>query len=457
MSDVLLGADVGTSGLKLVALDEEGTTVAEAERDHEPARPQPGWAESDVATWRAGLEQALAELAPALRGRTVRAMGLSGQMHGAVLVDASGAALRPALLWPDRRAAGELDRWRALDAADRAALANPLVPGMTGPMLAWLARTEPATLARAAAVLLPKDALRAALVPGAATAVTDRSDASATLLWDVPGDRWSAAAVAAAGIPAELLPEVRPGAEIVGTSPGDFPVVVGGADTPLALLAAGSEAGLHVNLGTGVQVLRPGSDARPADDPVVHCYADVEDGWYAMAALQNGGSAWAWVCRVLGLTWGELFDAAATVAAGAGGVRFRPFLTGERGGVAGPDDRGGWTGLQPGTTRADLARAAVEGVVFAVGAAADLLDVPDDGAPVVLTGGGARSGVVRQLLADVLRRPVRSSPSRSASAVGAAVLAGRGVGLDVVPWRKTGPMIDPQPNPGLRAAAERWR
>src|SRR5687767_3806684 len=156
MSDVLLGADVGTSGLKLVALDEEGMTVAEAERAHEPARPQPGWAESDVATWRAGLEQALAEVAPALRGRTVRALALSGQMHGAVLVDASGAALRPALLWPDRRATDELARWRGLSPADRAALANPLVPGMTGPMLAWLARTEPATLARAAAVLLPK-------------------------------------------------------------------------------------------------------------------------------------------------------------------------------------------------------------------------------------------------------------------------------------------------------------
>ena len=87
-------------------------------------------------------------------------------------------------------------------------------------------------------------------------------------------------------------------------------MVVGGADTPLALLAAGSDAGLHVNLGTGVQVLRPGATPRPVDDPVVHCYADVEDGWYAMAALQNGGSAWAWVCGVLGLSWGELFDAA---------------------------------------------------------------------------------------------------------------------------------------------------
>ncbi len=456
MSDVLLGADLGTSGLKLVALDAEGTTLGETERGYELDRPQPLWAETEVSTWRAALEETLAALAPALRGRRVRALGLSGQMHGAVLVDDRGTALRPAVLWPDGRAVGELPRWRELPLADRAALANPLVPGMTGPMLAWLARHEPAVLARAAAVLLPKDALRAALVPGAPPRVTDRSDASATLLWDVPGDRWSPAAVAAAGIPVDLLPEVRPGAEVVGTTAtGDLPVVVGGADTPLALLAAGTDAGLHVNLGTGVQVLRPGATPVPVDFPVVHCYADVVDGWYAMAALQNGGSAWAWVCGVLGLSWTELFDAAATVPAGAGGVGFRPFLTGERGGVAGPYDRGGWTGLHPSTTRADLARAAVEGVVFAVGAASELLTGPADG-PVVLTGGGARSVVVQQLVADVLRRPVRHQRLRSASAVGAAMLAGGGVGMDVVPRRETGPLIDPQPNPELQAAAERW-
>jgi xylulokinase len=377
-------------------------------------------------------------------------------MHGAVLVDTSGAALRPALLWPDGRASDELAHWRGLSPADRAALANPLVAGMTGPMLAWLAAHEPAALARAAAVLLPKDALRAALVPGAAPAVTDRSDASATLLWDIPGDRWSPAAVVAAGIPPELLPEVRPGTEVVGTAPGGLPVVVGGADTPLALLAAASEAGLHVNLGSGVQVLRPGSVPRPADDPLVHCYADVRDGWYAMAALQNGGSAWAWVGGVLDLRWRELFDAAATVPAGAGGVRFRPFLTGERGGVAAPADRGGWTGLHPGTTRADLARAAVEGVVFAVAAAVGLLEGAGEG-PVVVTGGGARAGVVQQLLADVLRRPVRHLPLRSASAVGAAVLAGQGIGLDVVPRREFGPLLEPQRSAALDDALERWR
>jgi xylulokinase len=453
--DVLLGADLGTSGLKLLALDRAGRVVAEAERGYAVGRPGPDRAETDVVTWRQALDEALAAVAPALTDATVLGLGLSGQMHGAVLVDAAGRALRPALLWADARAVAELDLWRALPEADRAALANPLVPGMTGPMLAWLARHEPRTVERAAAVLLPKDALRATLVPDL---VTDRSDASATLLWDVATDDWSGPAVAAAGVDPALLPAVRRSDEVVGTAPlagGDVPVVTGGADTPLALLAAGTPVA-QLNLGTGAQLLRPGWVPRPVADPLVHGYADVTGGWYAMAALQNGGSAWEWVGGVLGMSVTDLFEAAAAAPAGAGGVTFRPFLTGERGGVASPSDRGGWSGLHPGTTRADLARAAVEGVVFAIGAAFRLLDVPDSDEPVVLTGGGARPAVVRQLLADVLRRPVRHLPLRSASAIGAAVLAGRGVGADVVPVGPPGEVVDPRRDTGLHGAADRW-
>ena len=241
----------------------------------------------------------------------MRALGLSGQMHGAVLVDAAGRALRPALLWADSRATAELDLWRGLPAADRAALANPLAPGMTGPLLAWLARHEPRVLARggrrpAAQGRPPGDA------PAGSPPATDRSDASATLLWDVTTDDWSPPAVAAAGVDPALLPAVRPSDEVAGTAAlpvGDVPVVTGGADTPLALLAAGTPVA-QVNLGTGAQLLRPGWTPGPSPT-VVHGYADVTGGWYAMAALQNGGSAWEWVCGVLGLSWAELFDAAA--------------------------------------------------------------------------------------------------------------------------------------------------
>jgi xylulokinase len=460
---VFLGADVGTSGLKVVALDEAGTPVAGAERSYAYDRPAPDRAEVDVRVWRTAFDAALAELTTALGRRPVRALGLSGQMHGAVLVDAAGRPVRAALLWPDGRAGAALDRWRRLAPADRAALANPLVPGMTGPLLAWLAEHEPAAVAAASAVLLPKDALRTSLVPGAEVAVTDRSDASATLLWDVVADGWSAPATAAARVPSALLPAVRRATEVVGTTalPGkEVPVVVGGADTPLALLAAGTPAGsLQVNLGTGAQVLAPGWAPRPVADPVTHGYADAAGGWYAMAALHNGGSAWAWVREVLGMTWAELFGAAARADPGAGGAVFRPFLTGERGGVAGPADRGGWTGLGAGTTREDLARAAVEGVAFAVAAAARSVGGDGggaDGGPVVVTGGGARTTVVQQALADALGRPVRHLGLRSASAVGAAVLAARGVGADVEPQRRPGPVVEPRTDERLADAARRW-
>jgi xylulokinase len=445
VSAVLLGADLGTSGLKLVALGEDGRVAAEAEASYDVERPREGWAECAVGTWRAALDDALGRLLPALGGRPVAGLGLSGQMHGTVLVDDAGAALAPAVLWPDRRAAAEVARWRALPAGDRAALANPLVPGMTGPVLAWLARHRPEEVARAAAVLLPKDALRATLLPGADPRVTDRSDASATLLWDVVADGWSGAAREAAGVGADLLPSVRPSAEVAGTAVlggAEVPVVVGGADTPLAVLAAGAGTALQVNLGTGAQVLRPGWTPAPADDPPVHCYADTGDGWYAMAALQNGASAWAWAAGVLGLAPADLLALAATAPPGAGGAVFRPFLTGERGGVAGPGDRASWTGLSAATTRADLARAAVEGVVSAVAAAAGLLGTPP-AEPVVLTGGGGRAPLVRQLLADALDRPVTHLPLRSASAVGAAVLAGRGVGRPVEPERTPSPPVAP--------------
>ena len=457
MSDVLLGGDVGTSGLKLVALDPSGAVLAEGESGYDLDRPRPGWAQTDPAVWRAALKDALTQVTPVLAGRRVAGLGLSGQMHGTVLVDSAGAPLAPAVLWPDGRATAQVDRWRAMPDGVRAALANPLVPGMTGPVLAWLAAHEPGLLRRAAAVLLPKDALRASLVPDADPRVTDRSDASATLLWDVVADGWSAEATAAAGVDPALLPAVRPSAEVVGAAVlpvGEVPVVVGGADTPLALLAAGTRAGRQVNLGTGAQVLRPGWTPAPADDPPVHGYADVEGGWYAMAALQNGGLAWTWVCGVLGLTPAELFDAAASVPPGAGGVTFRPFLTGARGGVAGPADRGGWAGLSSGTTRAELARAAVEGVAFAVGAAAGLLG--GEG-PVVLTGGGGRPAVVQQLLADVLAVPVRYLPIRSASAVGAALLAARGTGTAVATGQEAGRPVEPRPSPALTASLDRWR
>jgi len=308
-------------------------------------------------------------------------------------------------------------------------------------------------------VLLPKDYLRVAL--GGAL-VTDRSDASATLLWDVIEDGWSSATLEGTGLPSQLLPLVAGCSDVVGETLllgevwGGVPIVVGCADTPAAMLAVGHPAEdiVQVNLGTGAQVLRTVDRPEARADPPVHLYADADGGWYAMAAVQNAGLALGWVRRLFGLDWPDLFAIFASTSPGAGGVSFLPFLTGERGGVAGPDSQGAWIGMSTGTSRDDLIRAAMEGMAFCVRRAVELLDA--GGRPVRLTGGGGRDPGVQRLLAHVLGVPVRRAKVRSASATGAAMLAARGVGSRIDAAPRFGPDVAPTPDEALDDAYRVW-
>jgi len=483
--DRYLGIDLGTSGLKVALVDPDGGIVGESEAEYAVDSPRPGWAETDPSAWVDAMRSALAALAPVLRRGRVGGVGVTGQMHGTVLCDGAGRALRPAVLWPDRRAEDEVALWRKLPKPLRARLANPLVPGMTGPTLRWLLDHEPAA-ARAEVVLLPKDHLRHGL---AGPPVTDRTDASATLLWDVVADTWSADTLEATGLPPWLLPRVVGCDDVVGETdvltewggPRGVPVVAGCADTPAAMLAAGArqpgarqpgarqpgarqpgarEAGareadvVQVNLGTGAQVLRAVERAVPRADPPVHLYADADRGWYAMAAVRNAGLALEWVRRIFGADWPELFAIAAGASPGSGGVSFLPFLTGERGGIAGPDSRGAWIGMSTRTSRDDLIRAAVEAMAFCVRRAVELLDAR--GRRVRLTGGGGRDHGVQRLLADVLGVPVTRVDVRSASATGAAMLAARGVGGRLETAPRLGPEISPAPAEALDDAYRTW-
>lgn len=468
MTTAYLGLDLGTSGLKAVLCADDGTVLAEAEQGYAVERPAPGWAQTPVPVWLDAVAACVQRMAPVTAQHTVAALGLAGQMHGLVLADESGTALTPGLLWPDGRASAQVGRWRSLPPAEQARLANPLVPGMTGPMLAWLVEHDPAAVSAARVALLPKDAVRAALVPGL---VTDRSDASATLLWDVAGDGWSRAVLDHVGVPERLLPEVVPSDRVVGHTgwladrpgggPCDVAVVAGGADTPTARLPLAGTTPLQVNLGTGAQVIRPLDRPRPTGVTGSHLYADTGTGWYAMVALQNAGLALAWAAGVLDLSWEDLFAAAAQAPPAVGGVAFRPYLTPERGEVPRPHLGAGWVGADADTTRQDLAVAAVDGVLFTVAQAAHRLSPagPADGSePVLLTGGGGRPAVVRRRLADLLGRPVHTHRVRSASALGAAVLAARGVGHALAP--QTPPVDEVEPGAGqarARAAFEHWR
>ncbi len=450
MSGHYLGIDLGTSGLKAVVVDGEGGVRAETEVAYEVARPAPGRAEIAPQVWEDAVAQALAQLGE----HPLTAVGVAGQMHGVVLMDSGGNPCGPAILWPDRRAEPVLDRWRDLSQTQRARLANPLVPGMTGPILDWLQQHEPQTLERAAAAVQPKDYVRHRL---GGPIVTERSDASATLLWDVPADTWAVDVADALGVPAHLLAQVVPSDQVVGVArlPGNPALVAGAGDTPAALLGSGGLAPgeVQVNLGSGAQILVGVEAPAPSADPVTHLYADADSAWYGMCAIQNGGLALDRVRQWLGMRWDEVFAAATAVPAGARGVSMLPFLSGERGGVASPGSRGTWLGLTDATSREDLARAAVEAMVFTIRRGVEVL--VGTRPQVRVTGGGARNPVVAQMLAAALGATVTVVPERSASALGAAMLAAAGVGA-LFTAEVGGLLYEPVAAPELEGAYARW-
>lgn len=461
MAKVVIGLDLGTSGLKALALREDGRIIAEAEIGCDLDSPQPGWAESDPLAWMEAVQTVLGDLEPETRDEDVVALGIDGQMHGVVLIDADGAPTRPAVLWPDRRAEQQTELWRSLGSTDRARLANPISAGMAGPILAWLSEHEPDTLSASARALQPKDFVRSCL---GGPPVTERSDASATLLWDVVADDWAGDVLKAIEVPERLLPEVRasdeavaPAVDLPALGQRDVALVTGAADTAAALLACGGlrPGQIHINLGTGAQVTMGVRDPQPAADPDTNLFADADGGWYAMAAVQNAGLALGRVRDWLGMEWQEFFDSAGAAEPGAGGVSMMPFLSGERAAIASSTSKGAWVGLSTGTSRNDLARAAVEGVTFTLARAVSLLE--DSGGTIRLTGGGARQPLLPQLVADLTRRPVEVITLRSPSALGAALLAARGVDLSIpTDPHEDSDRLDPRPNARLHEAFDLW-
>jgi xylulokinase len=429
----LLGLDLGTSGAKAVLLGVDGRPLAEAGVGYPVDSPRPGWAETDPAAWWRAVSTAVRAACDQAAGVQVAAVGLDGQMHGLVLTDAAGQPLRPALLWADARAGEETAAWRRLPAPRRAVLANPIVPGMTGPLLRWVARHEPQAYRRAGWALLAKDWVRHRLTGEVAT---DPSDASATLLWDLPADRWADDVAAAVGLEPELLPPVAASGDQAGSLRADaaealglregIPVAVGAADTAATLLATGltDPAQVQLTVGTGGQIVRPVVPRpSPASAPRTHLYrAAAPDRWYAMAAVQNAGLALDWVRRTLRASWSELYGAARAGPPGALGVTFVPYLSGERTPVLRSDARGAWTGLGMAADRTALLQAAVEGVAFSLRHALEALPGPRPD-HLRLAGGGTLDPRFRALLADVLQAELRPTDVRSASAVGAALLA----------------------------------
>lgn len=436
---MFLGIDLGTGSIKALLVSSDGNQIAQANESCPPLSPRAGFSEADPNAWWDAIGRAV-RTAVAGRSDDVRAIGLSGQMHGAVGLDAAHEPVHAAILWPDLRASAQLARYRSLGPAELDRLANPIAVGMAGASMLWLLDNHPEVLRRAQFWVQPKDWLRARLVGRVAS---EHSDASATLLYDVAAQTWAVDTVHRLSLdPAQLAPlmesdEVAGGltdgaARHLGLRAG-VPVAAGGADAACALFGNGELptgwAQLTVGSGATVTVQRdvPVSDRTSR----THLYRTVErDRWYAMAAMQNVGIALDWVRRTLGMSWGELYGTLSRSSRGARGLTFLPYLSAERTPHVDPFATGSWTGLQVHHDRDDLARAAVEGCAMAIRDGLDAL--LDTGARIDvlrLAGGGSVDVGWRQMIADLLDRPIASADMVEASAFGACRLAARGVGV----------------------------
>jgi len=434
---MFLGIDLGTSGVKVAAVDAEGHLVAKATASYSLDTPRPGWAEQDPDRWWEATVDAVQRLEVDIDATEIQAIGLSGQMHTLVLLDESGRATRPAISWADTRTEAQVRRFRERVPREIrvGVLGNPAATGFTAPSLMWVKEHDAAAYRAAAKACLVKDYLRLRLTGAWAT---DPSDASATLLFDTFRRGWSDEVLDALELDAALLPPVRESGAVAGELTPDAaaslglrrgtPVMTGAGDQAAAATGCGlvDPGPMLVTLGSGGQVFTP--LAAPKADPElrVHlfCHA-APDRWHLQGAVQNVGVALDWVRRTLGWNWDELYGRAAEVPAGAEGVTFLPYLTGERTPYMDPRARAAWSGLALSHTAAHMARAAIEGAAYSV-ADAIVACIEAGGEPdeIALTGGGAEHDLPRRILADVLGRRLGRAQVQDASAVGAAVLAG---------------------------------
>ena len=432
-----LGLDLGTSSAKAVVVDTGGKVLSQASAGYTVTSAAAGYAESEPAHWWNAVTACAREAVHAADARPA-AIGLSGQMHGLVLTSADGEALRPALLWADSRATGSLRAYQLLGSSALARLANPLAPGMTGPMLMWIAENEPRTYTEARWALQPKDWLRARLT---GEIHAEPSDASATLLYDVMGDRWDLEVVSALGLDASLLAPLLPSAGApagglaaeAGTElglPADIPVAAGAGDTAAAALGSGIGLGeIQLTVGTGAQVIRPVIAPVSRADAGVNLYRSATpDGWYQMGATISAGLSLNWVREVMNASWEELY-ASADQSGRAHDPIFVPHLSGERTPYSDPTLRGSWTALSLADDRTSLLRSALEGTAFAIRDALEAL-LEDQRPPRLrLAGGGTLAAGWRQLLADVLGVPLYAVDVPAASGRGAALLGAHAAGL----------------------------
>jgi len=406
----LVGIDVGTSGVKALALSETGEILARAERDYPLSTPRPGWAEQDPEDWAGAADGALADLRV-----EPTSIGWSGQMHGLVVLDEAGDVIRPAILWNDQRTAAECAEIEEKIGLERLIqlTGNRALTGFTAPKLLWLRKHEPDRYARIRHVLLPKDYVRFRRTGEHAI---DVADASGTLLFDVANRRWSEEVLDALDVPHEWLPPSYESTEIAGAGDQAAGALGVGIDSPGAL---------SVVLGTSGVVFAALDAYRPEPEARLHTFCHALPGtWHAMGVMLSAAGALQWLRNALGKpSYDELLAEAAEWKPGTEGLLFQPYLQGERTPHADPDARGAFVGLQFRHDRGALVRAVLEGVAYGLRDSLELLRAVGVDAEVArVSGGGARSELWLKIVASVLGLPLDRTVAEEGAAYGAALL-----------------------------------
>ena len=443
---LVLGIDASTTATKAVLVDEAGVVRGIGTAEYAFSVPRPLWSEQEPRLWWDGTVAAVRAVlaSTGTSGADVVAIGLTGQMHGAVLLDSAGDVLRPAMLWNDQRTGAECDAIRRAVGPERliAITGNDALTGFTAPKLVWVRDHEPDVWRRIAHVLLPKDYVRFRMTGDYAV---DKADGSGTLLFDLAARDWSSEVLGALAIDPAWMPRTWEGpeitglvsagaAELTGLRPGT-PVVAGGGDQAANAVGVGAVVAGRMALSLGTSGVVFATTERPLFEPAgrVHaCCHAVPGRWHMMSVMLSAAGSLRWLRDALapGVAFGDLVAQAAEVPAGSGGLWFLPYLSGERSPHPDPLARGAFVGLTLAHDRRHLTRAVLEGVAFGLRDGLDLMVAAGMPAPdqIRASGGGTASDLWRQILADVLDAEIATVNTTEGAAYGAGLLAAVGAG-----------------------------
>ncbi len=474
----LLGLDISTTGAKALLINTGGDVVASATTPLTLSTPKPLWSEQNPIDWWEGITASIQAVIKeaVIRGEQVSAIGLTGQMHGLVLLDEAGDVLRPAILWNDGRTAAQCDEIRQRIGKEKLIqiTGNDALTGFTAPKILWVAENEPDIYQRVRHVLLPKDYVRFCLTGEYAV---DRAGGAGTILFDLKTRTWSEEVCAALDIPLDWLPPTYEGPEITGhiseaaakatgLKPGT-PVVGGGGDQAAQATGVGAVRPGVIALTLGTSGVVFAATEQPLIEPEgrlhAFCHA-VPDRWHFMGVMLSAAGSLQWYRDTLAadVAFDELIEEAAAIPPGAEGLFFLPYLTGERTPHPDPLARGAFVGLTIRHSRAHMTRAVLEGVAFGIRDSFILIQNAGLGeiSEVRISGGGARSPIWRQIMADVLGVEIKTVNTTEGAAFGAALLAGVGVGIYADTEQATDAMIrvtdTTTPNPEVHDQYAAW-